>query len=69
MGHQLASAAALGLTLADASALVSSTEAATTKNFVDYLPRDRPFETSPQDNLKMLQLVEDCYRLSGWDAA
>ena len=27
-----------------------------------------PFETAPQDNLETLRLVEDCYRLSGWEA-
>ena len=32
--------------------------------------RDRtPFETAPEDNLRTLQLVEDCYRLSGWEAS
>ena len=25
-------------------------------------------ETAPQDNLETLRLVEDCYRLSGWEA-
>jgi predicted dehydrogenase len=25
-------------------------------------------ETAPPDNLETLRLVEDCYRLSGWEA-
>ncbi len=25
-----------------------------------------PFETTPEDNLLTLRLVEDAYRLSGW---
>jgi predicted dehydrogenase len=35
-------------------------------HFVDALRHDTPFETSPEDNLETLRLVEDCYRLSGW---
>jgi predicted dehydrogenase len=27
-----------------------------------------PSPTGPEDNLRTLQLVEDCYRLSGWEA-
>ena len=27
------------------------------------------FETAPEDNVETLRLVEDCYRLSGWEAA
>jgi hypothetical protein len=30
---------------------------------------DTPFETAPQDNLETLRLVEDCYRLAGWEAS
>jgi predicted homoserine dehydrogenase-like protein len=26
-------------------------------------------ETAPADNIETLRLVEDCYRLSGWEAA
>lgn len=40
---------------------------ATLRHFIEGLTHDRPFETSPEDNLKTLRLVEDCYRLSGWD--
>ena len=28
-----------------------------------------PSETAPEDNIETLRLVEDCYRLSGWEAA
>jgi predicted dehydrogenase len=35
-------------------------------HFVDSLIRGTPFETSPEDNLATLRLVEDAYRLSGW---
>ncbi|WP_315833785.1 Gfo/Idh/MocA family oxidoreductase [Bradyrhizobium prioriisuperbiae] len=42
---------------------------ATIRHFIDCLTHDRPFETSPEDNLKTLRLVEDCYRLSGWEGA
>jgi D-apiose dehydrogenase len=37
-------------------------------HFVQSLRDNRPFETAPQDNLETLRLVEDCYRLSGWEA-
>jgi D-apiose dehydrogenase len=40
----------------------------TIAHFVQSLRNDTPFETSPQDNLETLRLVEDCYRLSGWEA-
>jgi hypothetical protein len=30
---------------------------------------DTPFETAPEDNIETLRLVEDCYRLSHWEAA
>ena len=41
----------------------------TIAHFVTSLRDDTPFETAPQDNLATLQLVEDCYRLSGWEAS
>jgi D-apiose dehydrogenase len=37
-------------------------------HFVSCLQDGRPFETSTTDNLETLRLVEDCYRLSGWEA-
>jgi len=40
----------------------------TIAHFVDALRDNKPFETAPQDNLETLRLVEDCYRLSGWEA-
>ena len=40
----------------------------TIAHFVKSLRDDTPFETAPQDNLETLRLVEDCYRLSGWEA-
>jgi predicted dehydrogenase len=42
---------------------------ATIAHFVDALRSGAPFETSPEDNLQTLRLVEDCYRLSGWETA
>jgi len=41
----------------------------TIAHFVTSLRDDTPFETAPEDNLRTLQLVEDCYRLSGWEAS
>jgi predicted dehydrogenase len=41
----------------------------TIAHFVQSLRDDTPFETAPEDNLETLALVEDCYRLSGWEAA
>ena len=38
-------------------------------HFVDCLDSGLPFETSPQDNLETLRLVEDVYRLAGFDPA
>ena len=35
-------------------------------HFIDALQTGAPFETSPDDNLKTLQLVEDAYRLAAW---
>ncbi|MBN8987069.1 MAG: Gfo/Idh/MocA family oxidoreductase [Rhizobiales bacterium] len=37
-------------------------------HFVQSLRDNTPFETAPQDNLETLRLVEDCHRLSGWEA-
>jgi predicted dehydrogenase len=39
----------------------------TIAHFVHALRDGTPFETAPEDNLETLKLVEDCYRLSGWD--
>ena len=41
----------------------------TIAHFVQSLRDNSPFETAPQDNLETLRLVEDCYRLSGWEAS
>ena len=41
----------------------------TIAHFVQSLLDNTPFETAPEDNLETLRLVEDCYRLSGWEAA
>jgi len=41
----------------------------TIAHFVTSLRDGTPFETAPDDNLATLQLVEDCYRLSGWEAS
>lgn len=41
----------------------------TIAHFVQSLRDDTPFETAPLDNLETLRLVEDCYRLSGWETA
>ena len=40
----------------------------TIAHFIQSLRDNTPFETAPQDNLETLRLVEDCYRLSGWEA-
>jgi len=40
----------------------------TIAHFVQSLSDNTPFETAPEDNLETLRLVEDCYRLSGWEA-
>lgn len=39
---------------------------ATLAAFVDRLADGQPFETSPEDNLETLRIVEDCYRMSPW---
>lgn len=41
---------------------------ATIAHFVRALQDGTPFETSPEDNLQTLHLVEDAYRLAGWTA-
>jgi predicted dehydrogenase len=41
----------------------------TIAHFVQSLADNTPFETAPEDNLETLRLVEDCYRLSGWEKA
>ncbi len=41
----------------------------TIAHFVQSLLDNTPFETAPEDNLETLRLVEDSYRLSGWEAA
>ncbi len=40
----------------------------TIAHFVQSLSDNSPFETAPEDNIETLRLVEDCYRLSGWEA-
>jgi D-apiose dehydrogenase len=40
----------------------------TIAHFVQALRENTPFETAPEDNIETLRLVEDCYRLSGWEA-
>jgi predicted dehydrogenase len=41
----------------------------TIAHFVQSLGDNTPFETAPEDNIETLRLVEDCYRLSGWEDA
>ncbi|HSI39540.1 MAG TPA: Gfo/Idh/MocA family oxidoreductase [Xanthobacteraceae bacterium] len=53
----------------DPVAVYQGSYAATIAHFVHSLRDATPFETSPEDNLETLRLVEDCYRLSGWDAS
>ena len=49
--------------------LVTRTETKETiAHFVKSVRDVSPFETAPQDNLETLRLVEDCYRLAGWEA-
>jgi predicted dehydrogenase len=43
--------------------------AATIAHFVSSLRDGTPFETSTEDNLQTLRIVEDCYRLSGRSGA
>ena len=53
----------------DQQAVYLGSYASTIAHFVRSLRDGTPFETAPQDNLQTLRLVEDCYRLSGWEAA
>lgn len=53
----------------DLAATYQGSYDATIAHFVAQLKAGLPFETSPQDNIETLRLVEDCYRLSGWEAA
>jgi predicted dehydrogenase len=41
----------------------------TIAHFVQSLRDNTAFETAPDDNIETLRLVEDCYRLSRWEAA
>jgi hypothetical protein len=41
----------------------------TIAHFVTSLRDGTPFETSPEDNLRTLQPVEDCDGLSSWEAS
>jgi predicted dehydrogenase len=41
----------------------------TIAHFLTSLRDGTPFETAPEDYLRTLQLAEDCYRLSGWEAS
>lgn len=51
----------------DPQAVYLGSYAATIAHFVGSLRDGTPFETAPDDNLRTLRLVEDCYRLSGWE--
>ncbi|KHJ56068.1 oxidoreductase [Aureimonas altamirensis] len=51
----------------DPQATYSDSYAAAIGHFVDCLRSGAPFETSSNDNLETLQLVEDCYRMSGFE--
>ena len=50
----------------DLAACYQGSYNATIAHFVDALLHGTPFETSPEDNLATLRLVEESYRLSGW---
>lgn len=50
----------------DLAACYQGSYDATIAHFVDAVLTGAPFETSPEDNLATLRLVEDSYRLSGW---
>lgn len=52
----------------DQPTVYAGSYAAVIAHFVDALRSGTPFETSPEDNLQTLRLVEDCYRLSGFEA-
>lgn len=49
----------------DLAAAYQGSYDATIAHFVDALGSGSPFETSPEDNLQTLRLVEDCYDMSG----
>lgn len=49
----------------DAAAVYQGSYDATIAHFVARLADGEPFETGPEDNLRTLALVEDCYRLAG----
>jgi predicted dehydrogenase len=49
----------------DLAATYQGSYNATIAHFVARLADGAPFETSPEDNLKTLEVVEDCYRLAG----
>jgi predicted dehydrogenase len=49
----------------DQSQVYIGSYTATIAHFVHALQGASPFETSPEDNLQTLRIVEDCYRLSG----
>ncbi|MEP9349986.1 hypothetical protein [Xanthobacter sp. KR7-225] len=51
----------------DPDATYLGSYAAAIAHFVAGLRSGAPFETSPEDNLETLRLVEDCYRLSGFE--
>lgn len=51
----------------DADETYMGSYAATIAHFVSCLKTGAPFETAPEDNLETLRLVEDCYRLSGFE--
>ncbi|QRG04540.1 Gfo/Idh/MocA family oxidoreductase [Xanthobacter dioxanivorans] len=53
----------------DPDATYLGSYAATIAHFVDGLRTGAPFETAPEDNLETLRLVEDCYRISGFETA
>ena len=53
----------------DAEASYQGSYDAAIAHFVDCLDSGAPFETSPLDNLETLRLVEDIYRLAGFDPA
>ena len=53
----------------DAEASYQGSYDAAIAHFVEQLDSGGPFETSPQDNLETLRLVEEIYRLAGFDAA
>ena len=53
----------------DAEATYQGSYDAAIAHFIDGLDSGLPFETSPQDNLQTLALVEDIYRLAAFDPA